>query len=369
MKTILMLSILLSLTTFAAADYRIIGYITDRVEIDRIDANKLTHVNYAFAHVNDKGEMYFKKPDESEAHLAKLNALKQKNPKLKVIVSVGGWGSDGFSDAALTDESRLKFARSGVELVKKHDLDGIDLDWEYPGQAGPGIKFRPEDKQNFTLMLKACREQLDSLSDQKGRRGDERYVLTIASAAGPYFEHTEMDLLHRHLDWINIMAYDFYAPKKTIGHHSGLYKTPGAPAGGHFTDMSVQQHLSAGIPPKKLVVGVPFYGRAFLAQDATENPLNTPYQKQIDAYSYADLVRDYIDKDGYQRRWDAAAKAPYLWNVEKKVFITYDDPQSLAEKTAYINKHRLGGAMYWEHAHDPEEVLLGVLNEGLGKSE
>src|SRR6185503_19386069 len=99
-------------------------------------ADKLTHINYAFALVSKEGEVVLNNP-ESPAHLSQLQALKAKNPALKIIVSVGGWGADNFSDAALTDASRDKFAKSVTALIKRYALDGIDLDWEYPGQPGP----------------------------------------------------------------------------------------------------------------------------------------------------------------------------------------------------------------------------------------
>jgi chitinase len=345
-------------------DYRIVGYVTGRTDIGRIGAAKLTHVNYAFGHVSEKGEIVLKNPHAPE-HLAQLQALKSTNPKLKVLLSVGGWGADGFSDAALTDESRARFADSGVELLKRYALDGIDLDWEYPGQPGPGIKFRAEDKHNFTLMLKALRGRLDQLSDARGRRGDDRYLLTIASADREYFDHTEMDVLHVYLDHINVMCYDFFNSLTSVtGHHTGLYRSAGADERSRWTEASIKQHLAAGIPPRKLVVGVAFYGRSFIAGNA-ERPLNTPYEKYVDAPSFHDLQQKYINKDGYERRWDDQAKAPYLWNPQTRALVTYDDEQSLGEKVKFIKAHHLGGAMYWEHAHDPDEVLLDVLYDGL----
>jgi chitinase len=344
-------------------DYRIVGYVTGRTQIHRIDPTKLTHVNYAFGHVKDGRIVLDGK--EAPAHLAQLQSLKASNPKLKILLSVGGWGADGFSDAALTDESRAAFAESGLELVKRYALDGIDLDWEYPGQPGPGIRFRPEDKRNFTLMLKALRERLDALSDERGRRAGDRYLLTIASADREYFDHTEMDVLHVHLDYINVMCYDFYNSLTSVtGHHTGLYKSKGAAPDSRWTEASVNQHLAAGIPARKLVVGVAFYGRSFIAGSATQ-PLNTPYEKYVDAPSFHDLSERYIDKNGYERHWDDQAKAPYLWNPQTRALITYDDEQSLREKVKFIKRLGLGGAMYWEHAHDPDEVLLDVLYEGL----
>jgi len=133
--------------------------------------------------------------------------------------------ADGFSDAALTDASRALFADSAVELLRQFSADGVDIDWEYPGQGVAGIKYRAEDRQNFTRLLKVLRDKLDVASAAQGRTGAGRYTLTIASADREYFDHTEMDKLHRYLDWINVMSYDFFnSLTPTTGHHAGLYE-------------------------------------------------------------------------------------------------------------------------------------------------
>ncbi len=345
--------------------YRVIAYVGGRTNIYGIGAEKLTHINYAFALVNPEGEVFFRSPN-APAHLSQLQALKSRNPALKIIVSVGGWGADNFSDAALNDASRDKFAKSAIEMIKRYALDGIDLDWEYPGQPGPGIKYRPEDKQNFTLMLKTVRQQLDALSDERKRTGADRYTLTIASASGEYFKHTEMDKLHVYLDWINIMTYDFYnSLTKTTGHHTGLYRSPGAGDSDRYTEASVKQHLEAGIPANKLVVGAAFYGRGFIGAKPENNGLYQPYERSGGDYPYARLVREFINKQGFKRYWDSAARAPYLWNPDSNTLISYDDPESLKAKAEFVRAHHLGGIMYWEHSHDPEEVLLNTIVEGL----
>jgi chitinase len=345
--------------------YRIVGYVFRPSNIQSIAADKLTHINYAFALVSNDGEVVLKNPD-APAHLSQLQALKAKNPSLKIIVSVGGWGADNFSDAALTDTSRDKFAKSVTALIKRYALDGIDLDWEYPGQPGPGIKYRPEDKENFTSLLKILRQQLDSLSDERGRKGTERYLLTIASAAGNYFEHTEMDKLHAYLDWINIMAYDFYtSAAKTTGHHTGLFRSLSAGDSTAYAEASVKQHLDAGIPARKLVIGVAFYGRSFSAVHPENNGLYQPYDRYAGQYSYSVLTRDFINKQGFKRFWDEAAKAPYLWNPDSATFITYDDPASLKAKAEFVKAHRLGGIMYWENSHDLDGLLLSTIFDGL----
>jgi chitinase len=248
---------------------------------------------------------------------------------LKVIISVGGWEADGFSDAALTGASREKFAESALTLIRQHHADGIDLDWEYPGQGVAGIKFRPEDKENFTRLLKTLRERLDAASTADRRSGADRYTLTIASADREYFEHTELDRLHVYLDWINVMSYDFFnSLTPTTGHHAGLYASEFAAPADRNADASIHQHLAAGIPARKLVLGVAFYGRAFAGVQPAHDGLNQPYGHFEGAPSYAELVEKWIGHDGFVRHWDERAKAPFLWNETSRTFIAYDDPQS-----------------------------------------
>jgi chitinase len=150
------------------APYRIVGYVTSQTDIWDVDAEKLTHVNYAFAQVSEADTIGFQN-ETAPQHLAQLQALKARNPDLKLLVSVGGWGAENFSEAALTDSSRATFARSAVRMVKRYGLDGADIDWEFPGQAVGGIEARPDDKRNFTLLLKTLRRHLDSLSVARGR--------------------------------------------------------------------------------------------------------------------------------------------------------------------------------------------------------
>ena len=351
MKAWVLVATLLAATGCATTPSRIIAYVYKDADISRISAEKLTHINYAFALVSESGEVVLSDP-EAPARIARMQALKARNPRLKILLSVGGWGADHFSDAALTDESRKKFAASAVMLLKSYALDGIDLDWEYPGQPGPGIQYRAEDKQNFTLLLEEMRRQLGPQS-----------LLTIASSAGPYFEHTEMDKLHVYLDWINIMTYDFagsWAP--ATGHHSALYWNPMAGPSGPSASEFVRQHLAAGIPSRKLVLGVPFYGRGWTGVKPDNHGFLQPWTEAVE-YSWSTLSRE----RGFERHWDPIAQAPYLWNPESRTFVSYDDPQSLRVKLRFIRRHRLGGVMYWEHSHDPGEELLDVLATGVGR--
>ncbi|MDZ4910830.1 chitinase, partial [Clostridium perfringens] len=120
------------------------------------DPTFLDLVIYAFVQINSNGELVVPAP----AYLKSLVKLRDINPDLQVIAAIGGWAAEGFSDAALTPTSRYAFARNVQKLINDYKLDGIDIDWEYPGSSASGIKSRPEDKENFTLLLTALRDVL-----------------------------------------------------------------------------------------------------------------------------------------------------------------------------------------------------------------
>lgn len=342
-------------------EFRVIAYVAGWSMPATIRSEKLTHINFAFARIDGSGRIGFEDPKFALA-LRSLLALRQRNPGLKILISVGGWEADGFSDAALTETSRQRFAESAVEFLRAHTLDGIDLDWEYPGQGVAGIKFRVEDKQNFTLLLEALREKLDAASAADGRAGANRYLLTIASADREYFDHTEMDRLHVYLDWINVMSYDFFnSLTKTTGHHAGLYASEFAAPNDRNADASIKQHLAAGIPSDKLVLGVAFYGRGFAGVNPENQGLNQPYERYEGDHPYSEIATTLIASLGPVRIWDERAQAPFLWNARTRTFITYDDPQSIRAKAAYVRKHRLGGMMFWELSQDRDDELLDVI--------
>ena len=341
-----------------AEPFRIVAYVAGWSMPTVIHAEKLTHINFAFAQIDSSGRVRLGGPDAT-TRLAKLVALKQASPRLKVIVSVGGWMAEGFSDAAATEASRTVFVDSALALLRENALDGIDLDWEYPGQGVAGIKFRNEDKRNFTLLLKALRDGLDTESAARGR---ERYLLTIASTNREYFAHTQMDELHVHLDWINIMSYDLFNSLTPVtGHHAGLYRSRGAAATDRNADAAVSEHVAAGIPARKLVLGVAFYGRSFAGTTPLNHGLDQPYERYDTDHSYAELVEKFIGKRGFVRYWDDRAKAPYLWNAASRTFISYEDPRSIEIKTRYAIDRGLGGMMFWELSQDRNDELLDAI--------
>lgn len=346
--------------------HRIIGYVmgTRSQTVRPEDARKLTHINYAFANVTEEGEVVLEHPEDPE-RLRQLVDLRNINPGLKILLSVGGWSwSDYFSNAALTEEARNRFARTAVELLAQYRLDGLDIDWEYPGQAGEDNVFRPEDRENFTLLLETVREHLNRQGLRDGRTGPDHYLLTIAAGADRSFlDHTRMAQAQQYLDFINLMTYDFHGSwTDHTGHLSNLFppaasRVPKEPS----VMASVKYYRVAGVPVHKIVLGVPFYGRGWAGVTRTDNGLYQSYEKPLGGIPYDSLEVHYINKDGFIRYRDEASDSPYLWNSDRGIFITYEDSISLMHKAAYIKTSGLGGVMYWEYSQDHDGTLLNTL--------
>lgn len=342
--------------------YRVIGYVSDGEKLPPISARKLDVINFAFAHVNPQHEVFL--PRETAARsLAGLTALRKDNPDLKIVLSVGGWGAGNFSEAAATEAARARFADTAVELVRRHDLDGVDIDWEYPGHPGPGISYSADDKANFPLMLEAVRTKLDALGKTQG---DRYYLLTIAAADGDAARGLDIPRISAILDWINLMTYDFYGSlKRTTGHHAGLRPSRTAEPGSRNTVQAVEEFLAGGTPPRKLHVGLAFYGRTFDEVTDGNNGLDQPFASGGGFISWREIARSRLNKEGYVRHWDDQAQAAWLWNPTLRKMISYEDPQALKAKVAYVREKRLGGVMYWEQSNDPDEQLLDVTREAL----
>lgn len=329
-----------------------------------IAAQKVTRINYAFANIkNGRIVNGFENDDQN---LAALVALKKQNPSLTVLVSVGGWlWSGAFSDMALTHASRTAFITSVVEFVDHHQLDGLDIDWEYPGLAGSTQHFRPEDKQNYTRLLKELRTRFDEHEKQLHRP----LFLTIATGASPEFlAHTEMDKVQPYVNTVNLMAYDYYEPDSdaTTGHHAPLFTNPADPKK-ISADASVQAYEQAGVPAGKIVLGVPFYGHVWGEVPALNHGLYQPGKKTKNAWLQYGGV-DCMLKSGFIRYWDPVAKVPYLYNAEKQTFVSYDDPQSLVLKCRYVLEGKLRGVMFWDYESDPTGTLLDAVDAGLSKN-
>jgi len=331
----------------------------------QVDGSKLTRINYAFANIGH-GRIVEGAP-VTAGNLAALTALRHDHPDLTVLVSVGGWlWSGGFSDMALTKASRAVFIDSVDTFITRYDLDGLDIDWEYPGLPGAGHPFRPEDKHNYTLLLKELRTRFNKMQ----RKMHRHLYLTIAAGANADFlDHTEMAEVQKYVDTVNLMAYDYYEPTddKTTGNHAPLFTDPADPKA-ISGDRSVREYEQAGVPASKIVLGIPFYGHVWGQVPSINNGLFQPGQPVPNVYAnYGAIVSNMLGQ-GYTRYWDGAASVPYLYNADKQIFVSYEDPQSLALKCKYVLDHQLAGVMFWDYSGDPSGALLSTIDTALRPS-
>ena len=366
---IMLLSIAFNVTAqkLTPKKHVIIGYVGGYhglVDTTMVNPDKLTHINYAFVNVQHN-RAWLTNIKTDTINFKYLVGLKKRNPDLKVLISIGGWGWSGnFSDAAISDTSRSAFAASAVAIVKQYKLDGIDIDWEYPGQVGIGNVHRPEDKQNYTLMFRALRQSLDSLQQQTGNK----LLLTAAVGAFRHFlQHTEMGKAQQYLDYINLMTYDYM--QDSIGitvHHTNLY-----PSKKYVTensvDKAVDDFIAAGVPVNKLVAGIAFYGRSIGVADGSTDGLGTKTTVHMRGGGYTYLKDSLINLNtsGFKYYRDKDAMAPYLFNAQLMQFISFDDEWSVKNKCRYAVKKGMAGVMFWEYAEDKKEYLLNEIDKDL----
>jgi len=338
-------------------NYKVIAYVhgyQDNWGTNFEKAKQITHINYAFANIKDGKVVLGNKNDASD--LKKLNTLKKVNPDLKILISVGGWSwSKNFSDAVLTEGPRQVFANSAIDFMLKHQIDGIDLDWEYPGQVGDNNVFREVDKENFTAILKLIRYKLDSIEP------DDKYLLTIATGANQsYLDHTNMKEAQKYLDFINIMTYDFFTGgSKYTGHHANIKNSEFSKKHPKSAEIAVEQHLKAGIPANKLVLGVPFYGRWWNKVLPKNNGLYQLSNGITGAYGYSQIA-DSLKSKTFTPYWDKSAGASYIWREKDSLFLTYENERSLKIKSTFVKSNQLGGIMFWQFNGDNGELLNAI---------
>lgn len=321
----------------ADAGFRIVGYYSGpTTALDSFETEKLTHLIFCFGHLEGN---HFKIGSAGDsATIRKMVDLKQNNPKLKVMLSLGGWGgcetcSDVFSNSA----DRQVFAQSVKAISDYFKTDGIDLDWEYPAIKGfPGHTYRPEDRTHFTALLKELRAV----------NGDDFELSFAAGGFTMYIDSSvECQEVIRYTDFINIMSYDLvHGYSTTSGHHTPLYSTPQQT---ESTDHAVQMLLEAGVPAQQLVIGAAFYGRYF--EIANDNPVDLYMPCRFShGFSYRNVTDSLSVNHGFEHRWDDVAQAPYAINMKRRLLATYDDELSIALKTKYAVEHKLGGIMFWQ---------------------
>ena len=322
--------------------------------LDSFDARQMTHIVYCFGHLDGSRLKIGSARDTLTIH--KMVAMKQKNPALKVLLSLGGWGGcEPCSDVFATEKGRSEFAQSVKELNAFFKADGIDLDWEYPAVPGyPGHKYTPEDKPAFTELVKTLRKTLGK--DQ---------VITFAAGGFQRFldEAVDWKEVMPQINYVNLMSYDLVSGfSKTTGHHTALYSNPKQK---ESTDNAVQELIKRGVDPQKIIIGAAFYARIWEAVPSENNGLY-----QAGTFKMSQAFRRFPENlspaAGYQFYWDDVTKASYAYHPEKKLFATFDDKRSIKLKTKYVVDKNLGGIMFWELGSDSyTDGLLHTINQTL----
>jgi len=309
----LLLLSLLSINIFAANDKVVVAYVTSWTDIIP-DPTLMTHINYAFGHVTDS---FNGVRIDNEQRLRDIVALKKQNPHLKVLVSIGGWGSGRFSEMAASDAYRTSFAKDCKRIVDEFKLDGIDIDWEYPTQSSADISSSPQDTENFTLLMRDIRRAIG-----------KKKLLTMASVGSG--EYVDFHSCLKYMDFVNIMTYDMGNPPL---HHSALHCSSINPR--MCSSNGVEKHIAAGVTKDKLVMGMPFYGRG-----GRNDKILREY------------VRTGFLTDDYQVCWDDTAKVPFIANRKGELLMGYENTRSLAIKCQYVIDEGLRGGMYWDYESD-----------------
>lgn len=360
---------LVAATAVRAQSREVIGYYpswkwTSRnnlVTPARIPYDKLTIINYAFFVPHPDGWIVGKDSVGDALYLkdnldpvtgaripgTSLTALAHTHG-VKVMLSLGGWeDSDNFPAVAAGAETRARFAHSCIERIREYGFDGIDIDWEYPGYEGH--KGTPQDRENFTLLLRTLKDSLVA----HGKHTGSTFLLTAAVPAGmATASGIDMVRVADILDMVNIMTYDFHGPWDRLANHNApLYSSEGTDSARCIDGALKLYHRTFGIPASKINLGVPFYGQTF-ASCAT---LNSPHTG-ADTTHFSTHGAFYYDivgiMDHFTRSWDDRAKVPYLVSKEWNMLISYDDEESVGQKAQYVLENKARGLIIWEITGD-----------------
>lgn len=357
-KWLLLFSI--CMVTSAAAQkksYKVIAYYAGPADsLANYQLEKVTHLIYCFLHL--RNDTLGEGSIVQQENLKKVSALKKQYPHLNVLISLGGWGGCyTCSPIFSTHKGRSTFALTTAQLLDKYNLDGIDLDWEYPAIEGyPGHPFSPADKENFTFLITELRLAL----------GPKKIISFAAGGFTHYVEHAiDWQSVMPQVDFVNLMTYDLVSGYSTVtGHHTLLYDYK---ENQQSTARCVGWLLQHKVDADKLIIGAAFYARVWGKVAPTANGLyqsgtftaGVPYKK-FDTF--------FANSTGFKKHWDRKAKAHYFYNSQRQLFGTGDTKRSIKRKCNYVTKHHLGGLMFWQLGDDKKRNgLLAVITHKLRK--
>ncbi|CAH1799437.1 unnamed protein product [Owenia fusiformis] len=319
-----------------------------------IDPSLCTHIIYAFAYVDTRINSYsysgLKAYEYNDVQMYEsINALKKQNPSLKTLLAVGGWnhGSKPFSYMANRMANRKNFVTNSIKYLKRYGFDGLSLDWAYPGQRDSNSST---DKAAF---VELCKDMKAGFEKEAKSSAGPRLILTAAVGCGPKNIETSYDVpgISRYLDFINLMAYDLAGQFRT-GIHGALHSGQGDASLELNQEWSVKKFIELGAPKKKLVLGIPLFGRSYKLRTAnsaigapatTKGAIGGPYTVEPGFMAYYEVCAKL--KAGWRYKFDSQRGDPYAYSGYN--WVGFSDKTSVAKKAEFIIDEDLGGAMIW----------------------
>lgn len=307
-------------------------------------------VNYAFALIKD-GEA-------TAGHwygIRQMSAWLKRHPEVDGVLSVGGWGADGFSQACMTVEGRTRLANSILKLMDDHGFVGVDIDWEYPGSSAAGIASDPQDEENWYALLSLLRQGLDERAAERGRP----YLLSVAVGAGKaQLEHIDAKRLNELVDQVVLMAYDLRGFDRMTGHHAGLYPDGKTELSGAW---AAQKLLREGLSPSRLLLGVPAYGRMWRQVSGSDGMGQRAGTSGNKTLTFSEVCQ--LEAEGYTSYWDEDAQAAWYYNGSN--FVSAENETSLKAKMQYVLEQNLLGTAVWSWNSDADGAMLEIMNDAL----
>ena len=340
---------------------------TKDVTIKKIVLNSLDKENLTFAYLYSETFSSFLEGDLAKidvinmcfagitAGKVNVNAVKRINEIMaartagvRVVLSIGGWGVDGFSDAVLTVESRAIFIDSIMTAIKDYEFDGIDLDWEYPAVGAAGINYRAEDKVNFTLFCQELRVAFDEYNPG---------LLLTAAVPGGSPSLYEVKKLNECLNYLHLMSYDL-SKSGITSHHSALHPSSNTISS---ASQAVNAYVKAGFDKSRMTIGCAFYGykSTVVNPSATTNGINVANTTPRGTISYTNIVNTILSTGNFVEYYDEQAMA--YWLYDGTTFVSYENVSSINHKCNYAKTEGLAGVMFWDYNNDKTGTLLNTI--------
>lgn len=312
-----------------------LAYVVDRYD-ELPEPDMFSHLIYAFGVFNDDYDgVVIRYPEKLKA----MAALKEQNPELKVMLGLNDYRKPGFCEMTGDKKKRRNYVKSVKKIIDEYNLDGVDLDWEFPTTEKGGHTASPDDDKNYVKLVKELRKAL----------GKDKWISYYSNNSGQWIDHKGM---LPYVSYVNVSGYNLAIPRSgdtKLLHQSALY--PAEKTGDWCVSKAVERHMNKyGIPKEKILVGIPFFGRGL-----------PPFKSETSCCDF--------DKysDGLKLTWDDEAQAPYYADENGNLILGFDDERSIAAKFDFIRANGLQGVFVWSYEGDFDDKRLSKALQKLRK--